>query len=87
MLRSCDTDHVGIMWEHSIHVNKYCIILPHKKCLNYCFKLVDDFVPLPGHNTRHTLLNVVRSKGPGRVRDSVLIDNLETREETGQVRS
>ena len=46
---------------------------------------MDDFVPLPGHNTRHTLLNVVRSKGPGRVRDSVLIDNLETRAETGQV--
>ena len=36
-------------------------------------------VTLPGLETSHTLLNVVRSKGPGRVRDAVLIDNLETR--------
>ena len=33
---------------------------------------------LPGHDAAHVLLNVVRSKGPGRVRDAVLIDNLET---------
>ncbi len=31
----------------------------------------------PGSRSEHTLLNVVRSKGPGRVRDTVLIDNLE----------
>ena len=32
----------------------------------------------PGNDASHVLLNVVRSKGPGRVRDAVLIDNLET---------
>ena len=36
----------------------------------------------PGHDANHVLLNVVRSKGPGRVRDAVLIDNLETNEES-----
>lgn len=35
---------------------------------------------LPGHQSQHTLLNVVRSKGPGRIRDAVLIDNLETKD-------
>ncbi|XP_059082013.1 EF-hand domain-containing family member C2-like isoform X1 [Tigriopus californicus] len=47
-------------------------------------KSVSDLVPLPGHSTDHTLLNVVRSKGPGRVRDTILIDNLETKSSTGQ---
>ena len=36
-------------------------------------------VTLPGWHSPHTLLNVVRSKGPGRIRDAVLVDNLETR--------
>ena len=36
----------------------------------------------PGHDANHVLLNVVRSKGPGRVRDAVLIDNLETNDES-----
>ena len=30
-------------------------------------------------HTDHTLLNVVRSRGPGRIRDAVVIDNLETK--------
>ena len=30
-------------------------------------------------HTNHTLLNVVRSRGPGRIRDAVVIDNLETK--------
>eukprot|EP00095_Tigriopus_kingsejongensis_P010934 maker-scaffold206_size259025-snap-gene-1.19 protein:Tk10934 transcript:maker-scaffold206_size259025-snap-gene-1.19-mRNA-1 annotation:"ef-hand domain-containing family member c2-like" len=47
-------------------------------------KFVSDFVPLPGHNTDHTLLNVVRSRGPGRIRDTILIDNLETKAKSGQ---
>lgn len=53
---------------------------------NICFvgQSVSDFVPLPGHSTDHTLLNVVRSKGPGRIRDTILIDNLETKSDTGQ---
>ena len=38
----------------------------------------NSLVTLPGHDAAHVLLNVVRSKGPGRVRDAVLIDNLET---------
>lgn len=36
-------------------------------------------VGAPGQHADHVLLNVVRSKGPGRVRDAVLIDNLETK--------
>ena len=36
-------------------------------------------VTLPGMHTNHTLLNVVRSRGPGRIRDAVVIDNLETK--------
>ena len=36
-------------------------------------------VTLPGMHTDHTLLNVVRSRGPGRIRDAVVIDNLETK--------
>ena len=40
---------------------------------------VSSLVTLPGWHSDHTLLNVVRSKGPGRVRDAVLVDNLETR--------
>jgi hypothetical protein len=40
---------------------------------------VYSIVSPPGHGTNHTLLNVVRSKGPGRIRDALLIDNLETR--------
>ena len=36
----------------------------------------------PGNDANHVLLNVVRSKGPGRVRDAVLIDNLETNAES-----
>ena len=40
---------------------------------------------LPGGDASHTLLNVVRSRGPGRVRDAVLLDNLEaTRVEKDQ---
>ncbi len=34
---------------------------------------------LPGYDAPHTLLNVVRSRGPGRVRDAVLYDNLEAK--------
>ena len=40
---------------------------------------VRDLVTLPGMRTSHTLLNVVRSRGPGRVRDAVVIDNLEVK--------
>ena len=32
---------------------------------------------LPGMTTDHTLLNVVRSQGPGKSVDAILIDNLE----------
>ncbi len=35
---------------------------------------------MPGYDAPHTLLNVVRSRGPGRVTDAVLFDNLEARE-------
>ena len=38
-----------------------------------------SLVTLPGMHTNHTLLNVVRSRGPGRIRDAVVIDNLETK--------
>ena len=38
-----------------------------------------SLVTLPGMHTDHTLLNVVRSRGPGRIRDAVVIDNLETK--------
>ena len=41
-----------------------------------------SLVSPPGHDANHVLLNVVRSKGPGRVRDAVLIDNLETNDES-----
>ena len=40
---------------------------------------VKSLVTLPGMHTNHTLLNVVRSRGPGRIRDAVVIDNLETK--------
>ncbi len=36
---------------------------------------------MPGRDAPHTLLNVVRSRGPGRVRDAVLFDNLEAKKE------
>ena len=42
-------------------------------------KDVKSLVILPGMHTDHTLLNVVRSRGPGRIRDAVVIDNLETK--------
>ena len=43
-------------------------------------KVEDDDIDgglFPGRDAQHTLLNVVRSRGPGRIRDAVLIDNLE----------
>lgn len=49
------------------------------------FQSVSSIVALPGTRTEHTLLNVVRSKGPGRIRDAVLIDNLENRLDTATV--
>ena len=42
-----------------------------------------NLVSLPGMRSEHTLLNVVRSRGPGRVRDAVVIDNLEVRAKPG----
>ena len=44
---------------------------------------VRNFVTLPGMRSEHTLLNVVRSRGPGRVRDAVVIDNLEVKAKPG----
>lgn len=40
---------------------------------------IKSLVTLPGMATDHTLLNVVRSQGPGKSRDAILIDNLETK--------
>ena len=47
------------------------------------FQNVNNLVTLPGMRSEHTLLNVVRSRGPGRVRDAVVIDNLEVRAKPG----
>ena len=38
---------------------------------------IQNLVMLPGMTTDHTLLNVVRSQGPGKSIDAILIDNLE----------
>ena len=63
--------------KHNVNSGRYKAPLFLKRCK--LPKQIDKLVALPGMRSDHTLLNVVRSQGPGKSIDAVLIDNLETK--------
>ena len=63
--------------KHSVNSGRYKAPLFLKRCK--LPKQIDKLVALPGMRSDHTLLNVVRSQGPGKSIDAALIDNLETK--------
>lgn len=62
---------------HDVNSGRYKAPLFLKRCR--LPKKIENLVKLPGMTTDHTLLNVVRSQGPGKSIDAILIDNLETK--------
>ena len=68
---------IEVAEDHDVNCGRYKAPLFLKR--SKIPKDVKNLVTLPGMHTDHTLLNVVRSRGPGRVRDAIVIDNLETR--------
>ena len=63
--------------KHDVNSGRYKAPLFLKRCK--LPKKIQNLVTLPGMTTDHTLLNVVRSQGPGKSIDAILIDNLETK--------
>ena len=63
--------------KHDVNSGRYKAPLFLKRCK--LPKKIENLVTLPGMSSEHTLLNVVRSQGPGKSIDAILIDNLETK--------